>query len=282
LQAIASVSRIETERVRMSVLQIDRDPVNLAEIHPALRSFRDEAHAFIVRFLAYVCGLAALAAILADLLVRPVGAAIDTKPAAKPSWTTVTRPRPVFAIPQIDLSGMTEPYEVLRHPGGGRKDVLHWAPGADGKPTASIEFYRPGAEIAGFGPADSILSARIGEDRPVRAEAGGMIASKFGPVHLIRLTGDAPGTACTGFVRDFVAPRLRISGWTCQPPSAPAQRTAIACALDRLVLLSAGNDPKLAEMFAHAELNRSGCRAAPAGWTDWMTSLDDPVLRGRL
>jgi hypothetical protein len=266
----------------MSVLQIDRDPVNLAEIHPALRSFRDEARAFIVRFLAYVCGLASLAAILADLLVRPVGAAIDTKPAAEPRWVTTARPQPVFTVTRLDLSGMTEPYEALRHPGGGRKDTLRWAPAADGTPSAGIEFYRPGSEIARFESADVTLAGRIGAHRTARTEAGGMIASKFGPIQLIRLTGDTPSAACTGFVRDFVAPPLRISGWACQPPSAQAQRAAIACMLDRLVLLSAGNDPKLAEMFAHAELKRSGCRAARPGRTDWMTSLDDPVLRGRL
>ena len=266
----------------MSVLQIDRDPVNLAQIHPALRSFRDEARAFTVRFLAYVSGLASLAAVLADLLVAPVGAAIEPKPAAEPGWAVATRAQPAFTIPRIDLSGMTEPYELLRHPGGGRKDTLRWAPGADGKPSASIELYRPGDEIDRFRPAEIVLSDRIGTGYPVRTEASGTIASKFGPVHLIRLTGDVPGKACTGFARDFAAPRLRISGWVCEPPSAPAQRAAIACLLDRFVLLSAGNDPRLAEMFAHAELKRTGCYAALNGRADWITTLDDPVLRGRL
>lgn len=266
----------------MNVLQIDRDPVNLAEIHPALRSFRDEARAFTVRFLAYVCGLASLAALLADLLVAPVGAAIEPGPAAEPGWAAATRPQPVFTLARLDSADMTEGYEALRHPGGGRKDTLRWAPGADGKPTASIELYRPGDEIARFKPADIALADRIGADRPVQTEAGGMIASKFGPVHLVRLTGAAPGDACTGFARDFAAPRLRISGWVCQPPSAPAQRATIACLLDRLVLLSAGNDPKLAELFAHAELKRAGCFAATNGRADWMTTLDDPVLRGHL
>ena len=86
----------------MSVLPIDRDPVNLAEIHPALRSFRDEARAFTVRFLAYVCGLASLAALLADLLVAPVGAAIKPSPAVEPGWTAATRPQPLFTLARLD------------------------------------------------------------------------------------------------------------------------------------------------------------------------------------
>jgi len=266
----------------MSVLPIDRDPVNLAEIHPALRSFRDEARAFTVRFLAYVCGLASLAALLADLLVAPVGAAIKPSPAVEPGWMAATRPQPLFTLARLDSSDLTEGYEALRHPGGGRRDTLRWAPGADGTPAASLEFYRPGDEIGRFGPADRALADRIGTAHRVRAEASGVIASKFGPVHLIRLAENGPNGGCTGFARDFAAPRLRISGWVCQPPSIPAQRATIACLLDRVVLLSAGNDPKLAELFAHAELKRTGCHAASNSRADWMTSLDDPVLRGRL
>jgi len=36
----------------------------------------------------------------------------------------------------------------------------------------------------------------------------------------------------------------------------------------------------LAELFAHAELRRGGC--AGAGTADWMTSAENPQLRGTL
>ncbi len=52
-------------------------------------------------------------------------------------------------------------------------------------------------------------------------------------------------------------PDMRISGWTCQGGSLPAQRAAIVCMLNRLTLLAAGNDPRLA---AHVR----ACRAASA------------------
>ena len=266
----------------MSVLPIDRHPVILAEIHPALRSFRDEARAFAVRFLAYVGGLATLAALLADLLTAPVGATIGARPAATdPDWSAASRPHPAFAISHIDLAGITEPYEILRHPGGGRKDTLRWAPGPDGQPTAEIEIYRRGNEIGGFDPIDAVLARRIAAGAPVRAEAAGIIASKFGPVDLIRLTG-ATESACMGFAKNVAMPDLRISGWVCQPPSGAAQRAAIACILDRFVLLSAGNDPKLAEWFADAELKRVGCGTMTGAKADWMTAVEEPALRGRL
>ena len=52
--------------------------------------------------------------------------------------------------------------------------------------------------------------------------------------------------------------------------------------LNRLTLLSAGNDPKLAELFARAELRRGDCAAsgAPALSADWLTGTDNPLLRG--
>ena len=50
--------------------------------------------------------------------------------------------------------------------------------------------------------------------------------------------------------------------------------------LSRLILLTAGNDPKLAEFFAHAELRRGSCAAAAS--TDWLTTAENPGLRGAL
>ena len=45
----------------------------------------------------------------------------------------------------------------------------------------------------------------------------------------------------------------------------PARRAAIGCMLNRLILLTAGNEPKLAELFARAELKRGSCAAPPLG-----------------
>jgi hypothetical protein len=54
--------------------------------------------------------------------------------------------------------------------------------------------------------------------------------------------------------------------------------------LSRLILLTAGNDPKLAALFAHAELRRASCAASTpsAGPADWVTAAENPLLRGGL
>jgi hypothetical protein len=49
--------------------------------------------------------------------------------------------------------------------------------------------------------------------------------------------------------------------------------------LSRLMLLTSGNEPKLAELFAQAELKRGSCASATAS-ADWMTATDNPRLRG--
>jgi len=69
------------------------------------------------------------------------------------------------------------------------------------------------------------------------------------------------------------------AGWTCQGDSLPARRSAIGCILSRLILLTAGNDPKLAELFARAELKRGSCTASAAS-ADWVTGAKNPRLRG--
>jgi hypothetical protein len=64
----------------------------------------------------------------------------------------------------------------------------------------------------------------------------------------------------------------------------PARRAAIGCILSRLIMMTAGNDPKLAELFARAELKRTSCApaATSAAAADWVTGPENPRLRSSL
>ena len=183
------------------------------------------------------------------------------------------------------MSGKTETYEILRHPDGGRKDVLRWAAQGE-KPIAELEIYRPGRELSQSGPPIADIAGRMDPDGMRELQAAGVIDSKFGAVTLLGLTDrDGGARPCLGFMKGFDQPNLRISGWSCQGDTLPARRAAIGCILDRLILLTAGNDPKLAELFAHAELKRGGCTpasAAPVISADWVTGAQNPRLRGSL
>jgi hypothetical protein len=253
-----------------------------AGIHPALRSFADECCGTLARLVAYL-GVLALLAIAGLHLWDLVPAGEAAEPAAK-TWSLATRSYPAFAVSQFDLPGKTETYEIFRHPDGGRKDVFRWAASGE-KPVAELEIYRAGGESAQAGPAIADVAARMDPDGMHELEAAGIIESKFGAVTLLRLVGNADDApACLGFTKRLEDPDLRISGWSCQGDTLPARRAAIGCILSRLVLLTAGNDPKLAELFARAELKRTSCApsAAPATSADWVTGAENPKLRSSL
>jgi hypothetical protein len=260
------------------------DLYNPTQIYPVLNGLADECCGMLARLVAYV-GALALLAIVGIHLWDEIPAGETAEASVKAGWSVATRAHPAFAVSQFDLAEKTETYEILRNPGGGRKDILRWAApdGQQGqKPVAELEIYRPGGESTESGPVADI-AARIDPDGLHEMEAAGIIDSKFGAVTLLRVAGQ-PGNArsCLGFIKRLDEPNLRISGWTCQGDSLPARRRAIGCFLSRLILLTAGNDPKLAELFAHAELKRGSCTASatPATSADWVTGAENPRLRG--
>lgn len=142
----------------MNPIQLDQPLPNTSGIHPALRSFADECSAVAVRILAYLSGLAILTVIAVDL-VSAVPVAANTGLPALPiqsGWVPASRPHPAFAISKLDLSDRTDAYEIIRHPEGGRKDILRWAATAGEAPTAEIEIYRPAENWTPLPPPRSI------------------------------------------------------------------------------------------------------------------------------
>jgi hypothetical protein len=256
------------------------NPDEPATIHSALRSFADECCGTLARLFVYV-GALALFGIAGVHLWDQLPAVEAAEAPAKAGWSVATRSFPAFAVSQFDLPGKTEAYEILRHPEGGRKDIFRWA--AEGeRPVAELEIYRFGGESALSEPDVAEIAARIDPADARELEAAGVIDSKFGPVTLLRLAGKAnDARSCLGFLKRFDEPGLRISGWSCQGGTLPARRAAVGCILNRLVLLTAGNERKLAETFAHAELKRGSCTPAPtsAPPVDWVTDAENPRLR---
>jgi hypothetical protein len=249
-------------------------------IPSALTSFVDEVYATLSRLFAYAAALALFGG-LGVHLWKQLPDATATAPAAAAQWSPAARAAPAFAISRLDPQDKTEAYEVIRHPSGGRKDVFRWAE-AGGAPATELEIYRPGNET--MGPAITEIAGRLDPSGVRELEAAGIIDSKFGSVTLLRPVRPDGDRACLGFLKQIDAPDLRISGWTCQGASLPAQRAAISCMLNRLTLLTTGNDPRLAELFAHAELKRTGCAASDAQGlsSDWVLGSENPLLRGAL
>ena len=254
-------------------------------IHPALTSFADECSATLARLIAYV-GALALFAIAGVHFWDQLQLGASTEPTEQRGFTLAQRSHPAFAVSSLDFPEKSESYEIFRHPAGGRKDIFHWGPPGE-KPIAELEIYRPGDEFNPSGPPTADLAARMTPEAPQtnrqELEAAGVMVSKFGNLALLRLPGHTDATkSCLGFIRRFDDPVLQISGWSCQGATLPARRAAIGCMLDRLTMLASGNEPKLAELFARAELKRSGCGTATSVPADWVNGVENPRLRGPL
>ena len=248
---------------------------------PALWRFAGECHGFLARLTGYVGALALVAIGLVGLWDNLQ--LQNTATVAKSGWSAAARAYPAFALSQSDLLGETESYEVLLHPEGGRKDVLRWMAGD--KPAGELEVYRPGGEASRSGPPVADIAGRMDPGGARELQSVGLIDSKFGAVALLGLIDRGGEPPCLGFIKQFDQPRLRISGWSCQGDTLPSRRAAIGCMLNRLILLAAGNDAKLAELFAHAELKRGDCTPGAASRVrsaDWVTGVQNPQLRGGL
>jgi hypothetical protein len=246
----------------------------------ALANFVDEVYGTLARLFAYLTTLALMA--ICGIALWEHLPAVAAMEAAPKTWSQPGRTTPAFAVSQFNFPGKTETYEILRHPEGGRKDVFHWS-GIGGTPVAELEIYRPGEEADQVGSAAGYLAARMDPAGARELEAAGIADSKFGPVTLFRRIGGAEASrACLRFYRHVDEPKFRLSGWSCLGDDLPARRAAIGCMLNRLILLTAGNDAKLTELFARAEVRRHDCSAsgAPVLSADWVTGTDNPQLRG--
>ena len=221
---------------------------------------RNDWNATLVRLLAYIAGVAGISIIAGEMLSAPqVAAAVDPTPMRR-EWLVVDRPYPAF---HLGLPGFAEEgqYIIRRHAeGGGRKDIMTWGEAGTTLRYVMVEVYRPGSELDAFGDAASEIAARAADLGPTSAaRASFPIQSKFGPVATVDFAVGRFGAGhCVGFARAFSEPRLQISGMSCNM-DAIVDREAIACALDRLTLMSAGSAPDVAKLFAHAELKRTFC-----------------------
>jgi hypothetical protein len=233
-----------------------------AAVQEASCTVPGDIRATIVRMLAYMGALAILAIAAASLFGAPSGVAA-LRPAPPPEWINVERPKPAFDMQMPELAAEGFNYAILRRGAdGARKDVLTWGEPAGSGPYAMVEIDRPGSVRERFIDASSEIAARIVNFTVTDdVKPAGEIDSKFGAVPLVDFAIAVHGQPrrCLGFARPFSDPPLQIAGWYCSANERPVDRATLACALDRLTILSAGGDGKVAGLFARAELKRTFC-----------------------
>jgi len=230
-------------------------------VHPALHSWRDDLPGAFVHGLAVLCGLALLSLFCARIFQPPDTINIAA-PAHRSAWIDIARPFPAFALSIPEAADVPSHYSIRRNAeGGGRKDILSLGEPDDVSPYLQVEIYRPGGEISRFAAPKATITADAAALGPVGLRrAGEPLTSKFGPLDIVAFdTSKGTPRHCLAFVRNFDDPRLQLSGWFCRGGADFIERSTLACALDRLTLLSAGSEPKVGALFARAELNRSFC-----------------------
>src|SRR5262249_50900236 len=158
----------------------------------------------------------------------------------------------------------------------GRKDVMSF--GEAGGATATLEIFRGDVDEEDI--TSSIAELRLSAP-PTSPNS---IDTKFGAVRVESAIED--GRNCLHVSRKFEDLRFEISATFCNAGLELVDHGMVACALDRLSLVSAGSEPRLATLFARAELRRTFCgqknvflAATPKLTTGWIDAQRDPRLR---
>ncbi|WP_460449808.1 hypothetical protein [Alsobacter sp. SYSU BS001988] len=207
---------------------------------------------------------------------------------ARPSaaaWVKVNRPIPMFSLETTLLPRDPRGLVARRHvEGGGREEVHSF--GAVGSPGgfASIAAYRAGSEAGAPGTLFLEAARRAAETglAVTRSSVPTPMATKFGQAETadILLTADGVEHACVAWRILGEDAQLRLAGWQCGGAGKAIDRLTLACALDRLDLVGAGDDAALKAYFSRAERNRlpqCGSKAAPGGRrAAWLDPEIDP------
>jgi hypothetical protein len=229
-------------------------------MHPALYSWRDAVPAAFVRLMACL-GAAVLFSVAATLFFQSRMPVPSMPPAQQSQWIEIEKPLPAFALAIPEAADAPAHYAILRNrTGGGRRDILTLGEPDGSDPYLHVEIYRPDREISRFAaPAETIARDAAALGPAGLAASPVALPSKFGPLTVVPFaTAQGTPRKCLGFARNYDDPMLQVSGWFCRGGDFVARAT-LACALDRLTLLSAGSEPEVGALFADAELHRTFC-----------------------
>jgi len=197
-------------------------------------------------------------------------------------------------MPSATFGAEPQGFTARRHQADGdRIDALTYGAVAPGSGNwLHIEIRRFGITTdkpIGFFPEVARMAARSGYavDRMALPRTHD---TRFGPIEIVdlQLVDGDKHNACLGFRLPRQEPGIAFAGIACGTAMRPLDRPALACALDRLDLVSSGEDRALGEYFARTESRRGrDCpqtRPQPAGKSpEWLTNSPSTLpLKGTL
>jgi len=204
---------------------------------------------------------------------------------ATAAWRMIPKPIELIALQAPQFSRHAPLYLARKSERGDREDALAFEPGQPDSPEARIALRRPAAPQ--HQPSLFIDMTRAQAERGVavtRAGAPGRLATKFGDLEVADMTfQDHQGRSqsCLAFRTDGP---IALSGWYCGAQGAAVERPELACFVDRLALIKAGEDKDLRVFFSEAEQRRRPCPTARVSTGRRPTWLDSdgkaPAMRG--
>jgi hypothetical protein len=190
-------------------------------------------------------------------------------------WQVNRKPVEILTLQAPQFSRTPAQYMARSNAAGDREDALTFENATADIPDARVILRRnaSGATV----PSLFIDMTRQQAERGValaRAGTPDNLPTKFGDVEAADMTftdNNGRQQACLAFRSNGV---IGIAGWYCAPQGVAVERPEVACFIDRLTLLKAGDDRDLRRVFAEAEQRRRPCpsKAVSAGrkptWLD--------------
>ena len=227
------------------------------------------------------------------------------------SWIEINHPIALYDLSGTDFAKLPRTAHARRHqPDGAREDILTFGTLGSSKPYLRLSLLRTGHDgLTPVGDDPDIGSVETLADDLARLAGSGQqvvtalhgataILTRLGVVTVgdLQLSEDGLPTPCLGF-RGFPggSDGLRIAGFACGVGGKPIERSALACTIDRIDLVSAGDDRRLRAIFVAAERepdsscagervrSAGGLMTAVGARTTWLDrDADLPALRGIL
>lgn len=232
------------------------------------------------------------------------GLASETTPR---SWTEINHPIALYDLSGSEFAKLPRIAQARRHqPDGAREDLLTFGALGLPRPYLRLSLLRTGHDGTAEGVSGSAdpladdLARLAGSSKENITELHGetAISTRLGTMTAadLRLWVDGVSTPCLGF-RGFPggSDGLQILGFACGVAGKPIGRSGLACMIDRIDLVSAGDDRRLRAIFVAAERDSSssctegrirsagGLMTAVGARSTWLDrDADLPPLRGIL
>ena len=227
-----------------------------------------------------------------DPAPAPVAASTDSRPAPPPDpWVEVNHPIQLFGLAGSDFVKLPLTYRARRRGDSDeRQDFLEFGSFGGNTPYLRLSIKRRG--IAPVVPVEFFVAiARVASTTDLsvaRSDGPTPLPTRFGVFDTADITV-ARGSrqhACIGFrLQAQATAPVGVAGLACGTQARAMDRDTLACVLDRLDLVSAGDDTDLRNFFVAAEQRRGQeCtvqRLLSAGARDmWLDSaVPAPALK---